>query len=123
MSIRSYKTQILLFYIAFMLLNSVMPIISSKGIWKYDKLIHFVEFFILGVLFINAIIDTELDIYKFLFGIFVLTLIPIADEGVQYLFEIPGRVADFNDLVVDILGEYCGSLAFVFYHKMVHKNG
>ena len=71
-----------------MFLNSVIPgfIFSSRTIWKYDKLIHFLEFFILGVLFINAIIDTELDIYKFLFGIFVLTLIPIADEGVQYLF-------------------------------------
>ena len=123
MSIKSYKTQALLFYIVFMLLNSVIPIISSKDIWRYDKLIHFVEFFILGILFINAIIDTELDIYKFLFGIFVLTLIPVIDEGVQYLFKIPGRVADFNDFIIDILGEYCGAIIFVIYHKMVNKNG
>ena len=64
MSIKSYKTQILLFYIAFMLLNSVMPIISSKGIWKYDKLIHFVEFFILGVL-LFTFTKNNISIVKF----------------------------------------------------------
>ena len=72
MSIKSYKTQILIFYILFMFINSVIPIISTKNIWEWDKTIHFVEFFILGFLFINAIIDTKLDIYKFLIGIFVL---------------------------------------------------
>ena len=70
-----------------MFLNSIIPVFSSKSIWKYDKLIHFVEFFILGFLFINAIIDTHLNINKFLIGIFILTLIPTIDEGVQYVFD------------------------------------
>ena len=108
-----------------MFLNSVIPgfMFSSRNIWKYDKLIHFIEFFILGFLFINAIIDTDLNINKFLIGIFILTLIPTVDEGLQYIFDIPGRVPELYDFVVDIIGEYCGVLCFVFIHKVKNKNG
>ena len=123
MSIKSYKTQILIFYILFMFINSVIPIISTKNIWEWDKTIHFVEFFILGFLFINAIIDTKLDIYKFLIGIFVLTLIPTIDEGLQYVFDIPGRVPDFYDFIVDIIGEYTGALSSVLLHKLRRSYG
>ena len=123
MSIKSYKTQILIFYILFMFINSVIPIISTKNIWEWDKTIHFVEFFILGFLFINAIIDTKLDIYKFLIGIFVLTLIPTIDEGLQYVFDIPGRVPDFYDFIVDIIGEYTGALSSVLLHKLRSSYG
>ena len=73
MSIKSYKTQILIIYIIFMFVNSIIPIFSTKEIWRYADIFHFVEFFILGLLFINAIIDTQLDIYKFLMGIFILS--------------------------------------------------
>ena len=125
MSIKSFRTQILLLYIIFMFLNSVIPgfIFSSRSIWKYDKLIHFIEFFILGFLFINAIIDTNLNINKFLIGIFILTLIPTVDEGLQYVFDIPGRVPEFYDFIVDIIGEYSGAICFVFIHKVKNKNG
>ena len=106
-----------------MFINSVVPIFSTKSIWRWDKTIHFVEFFILGFLFINAIIDTELDIYKFLMGLFILTLIPTIDEGLQYIFDIPGRVPDFYDFVVDIIGEYCGAAFFVILHKLRNNYG
>ena len=106
-----------------MFINSVVPIFSTKNIWRWDKTIHFVEFFILGFLFINAIIDTELDIYKFLMGLFILTLIPTIDEGLQYVFDIPGRVPDFYDFVVDIIGEYCGAASFVILHKLRNNYG
>ena len=88
MNIKSFKTQILLFYILFMFLNSVLPAFGSNNLWKWDKIIHFVEFFILGYLFINALIDTELHRYKFLIGILILTLIPVVDEGLQYVFDV-----------------------------------
>ena len=123
MSIKSYKTQILLGYVLLMFINSVIPIFSTRVIWRYADIFHFVEFFILGLLFINAIIDTQLDIYKLLTGIFILTLIPTIDEGLQYLFDIPGRVPDFNDFVIDILGEYFGAISFVLYNKLKRKNG
>ena len=106
-----------------MFVNSVIPIFSTKGIWRYADLFHFVEFFILGYLFINAIIDTNLDINKFLFGIFILTLIPMVDEGLQYYIEIPGRVADFNDFIIDVVGEYVGALLFIILHKTRNRNG
>ena len=123
MSIKSYKTQILLVYILFMFINSVVPIFSTKSIWRYADIFHFVEFFILGLLFINSIIDTKLDINKFLIGIFILTLIPMIDEGLQYFFDIPGRVPDFNDFIIDIIGEYCGAIVCVAYYKMKGSNG
>ena len=123
MSIKSYKTQILLSYIFLMFINSVIPIFSTKALWRYADVFHFIEFFILGLLFINAIIDTHLDINKFLIGIFILTLIPMIDEGLQYFFDIPGRVPDFNDFIIDVLGEYCGAVFFVVIHKLRMKNG
>ena len=123
MSIKSYKTQILLVYIFFMFVNSIVPIFSTSGIWRYADIFHFVEFFILGLLFINAIIDTQLDINKFLIGVFILTLIPTIDEGLQYIFNIPGRVPDFNDFIIDIAGEYCGAVSCVIYYKMRNLNG
>ena len=106
-----------------MFLNSIIPVFSTKNIWRWDKTIHFVEFFILGFLFINAIIDTRLDIYKFLIGIFVLTLIPTIDEGLQYVFDIPGRVPDFYDFIVDIIGEYCGAFSFIILYKLRSNYG
>ena len=106
-----------------MFINSIVPIFSTRGIWRYADIFHFVEFFILGFLFINAIIDTHLDINKFLIGIFILTLIPVIDEGLQYVFDIPGRVPDFYDFVVDVVGEYTGALTFVIIHKLRNKNG
>ena len=123
MSIKSYKTQILLVYILFMFINSLVPIFSTRSIWRYADIFHFVEFFILGLLFINTIIDTNLDINKFLIGIFILTLIPMIDEGLQYFFDIPGRVPDFNDFVIDVIGEYCGAIVCVIYYKMKDSNG
>ena len=106
-----------------MFINSVIPVFSTKSIWRWDKTIHFVEFFILGFLFINAIIDTELDIYKFLMGLFILTLIPTIDEGLQYVFDIPGRIPEFYDFIVDIFGEYTGVLSFAIMHKLKNNNG
>ena len=123
MSIKSYKTQILLVYIFLMFINSVIPIFSTRSLWRYADIFHFVEFFILGLLFINAIIDTKLNINKFLIGIFILTLIPMIDEGLQYFFDIPGRVPDFNDFIIDILGEYSGAICFVVYNKIKKNNG
>ena len=123
MDINSYKTKLLLAYIVFMFINSIVPVYSTRSVWRYDKIIHFIEFFILGFLFINAIINTHLDINKFLIGIFILTLIPVIDEGLQYVFDIPGRVPDFYDFLVDIFGEYTGTLCFVIIHKMRNKNG
>ena len=123
MSIKSYKTQILLFYISFMFVNSVVPIFSTKSIWKYADIFHFIEFFILGYLFLNAFIDSNFNRNKFLLGILILTLIPMIDEGLQFYFNIPGRVADINDFIIDLVGEYVGAFFFVIIHKARNKDG
>ena len=108
-----------------MFLNSIVPgfVFSTKSIWQYDKLIHFIEFFILGFLFINAVIHTDLNTNKFLISMFILTLIPVIDEGLQYIFDIPGRVPEFYDFVFDVMGQYFGAFFSLFIYKMKNKNG
>ena len=56
-------------------------------------------------------------------AVFILTLIPTIDEGLQYVFDIPGRVPEFYDFIVDIVGGYCGALCLLFIHKVKNKNG
>lgn len=123
MSINSYKTQILIFYILFMFVNSIIPIFSTKSIWQYADVFHFIEFFILGYLFLNAFTEHDFDKNKFLTGLLLLTLIPMIDEGLQFYFNIPGRVADVNDFIIDVIGEYSGAVFFVIIRKIRKNNG
>ena len=123
MSIKSFKTQILIFYILFMFVNSIIPIFSTKSIWQYADIFHFVEFFILGYLFLNAFTEHKFNINKFLTGLLILTLIPMIDEGLQFYFNIPGRVADVNDFIIDVIGEYCGAVFFVIINNIRKNNG
>ena len=123
MSIKSYKTQILIFYILFMFVNSIIPIFSTKSIWQYADVFHFVEFFILGYLFLNAFTENNFNKNKFLTGLFILMLIPMIDEGLQFYFNIPGRVADINDFIIDLIGGYSGAFFFVIINKMRKYNG
>jgi len=123
MSINSYKTQILIFYILFMFVNSIIPIFSTKSIWQYADVFHFIEFFLLGYLFLNAFTEYDFDKSKFLTGLLILTLIPMIDEGLQFYFNIPGRVADVNDFIIDVIGEYSGAVFFVIIRKIRKNNG
>ena len=106
-----------------MFVNSIIPIFSTKSIWQYADVFHFVEFFILGYLFLNAFTEYNFNKNKFLTGLFILTLIPMIDEGLQFYFNIPGRVADINDFIIDVIGGYSGAVFFVIISKMRKHNG
>jgi len=124
MSIKSYKTQILLLYIIFIFLNSIISKdLIPKGSLKYDDFLHFIEFFILGFLLINAIIVKAFNINKFIICIVILTLIPLIDENLQYFFDIQGRRYDINDIKMDLVGSYCGVAIFMLIYKLRRKNG
>ena len=71
------------------------------------------------------IINNLIQIIRFIIfiGVFILTLIPTIDEGLQNIFDIPGRVPEFYDFIVDIVGGYCGALCLLFIHKVKNKNG
>ena len=106
-----------------MFINSIIPIFSTKGIWKYANFFHFIEFIILGLLYMNSFFETSLNFKKIKIALIFFTLIPIVDEGLQYFFIIPGRVADVNDIIIDLVGGYCGVILCIFIYKLKELNG
>ncbi|MBN2000723.1 VanZ family protein [candidate division KSB1 bacterium] len=88
--------------------------IPDIGFDAVDKLAHFVVYFIFGYLLIRSF--TEGEGLKLSTGIKKTSLIGIGfamfDEFHQ-LF-IPGRAAEFLDLLADILGIILAQLAFYF---------
>ena len=101
------KVIILLVYVAFMIINSVVTFSFENQLWKYDKYIHFIEFFILGILIINIFLS-KLNLKKFILLLLLITIIGALDEGIQFL--IPERIPDINDLYYDVLGGFSGML-------------
>ncbi|MFQ6609690.1 MAG: VanZ family protein [Fidelibacterota bacterium] len=72
-----------------------------------DKIIHFLEYFILGFLFFNALKTENQNRYGILITILFLIIVPILDENLQRL--IPGRFPDYKDSIIDFLGGICGT--------------
>ena len=100
------KKVIMLFgFIAFMIIISIITFSVDNDLWKYDKYVHFFEFFILAILIANIFIS-NLDFKKFILLLLLITGIALLDEGIQYL--IPARSADINDLYPDLIGGYLG---------------
>jgi len=119
----NFKSKSLWLFIAYLLLlicNSFLSfsIIPYKHIWKYDKIIHFSEYLILGLLYINAFYNQDLKINK-LYPILFISLIPIIDESIQ-LF-VPNRIASIYDALFDYLGCYIGMSLYYTIHR--YTNG
>ena len=119
----NYKSKSLFLFVSYLLLlicNSFLSfsIIPYKDIWKYDKVIHFSEYFILGLLYINALYNQDLKIKK-IYPLLFISIIPIIDESIQIY--VPNRVASIYDAFFDYLGCYMGmSLYYLIYR---YKNG
>ena len=56
-SLQSYRPWLVIIYLIVMFSNSIFSFIDVpiKNIWKYDKTIHFIEYFILGVLLFHSL--------------------------------------------------------------------
>jgi len=76
---------------------------------NFDKLIHLVEYFILGVLLMKSMknISTKMLIYVIPFGIFF----GIMDEYLQSF--ILGRFSSSLDVLADTIGVFIGSLLVI----------
>jgi len=94
-------------YIALMIIISVITFSVDNQLWRYDKYVHFFEFFILGILIANIFLS-DLNFKKIILLLLLITFIAFLDEGVQYL--IPARSADINDLYFDLFGGYSAIL-------------
>tara|TARA_Y100000588_G_C14235278_1_gene916987 strand:- start:42 stop:401 length:360 start_codon:yes stop_codon:yes gene_type:complete len=101
---------------AFMLYILLIIYISSRTanelnsfyfLWKYDKVIHFMEYLGAGFLMINMLMIQPLKKAHWRFAILFLLLFPIIDEMLQYY--TPNRIPDIYDAIVDMAGGLFGA--------------
>ena len=76
-------------------------------LWKYDKVVHFVEYLGVGFLLINALKIQPLRKSHWKFALLFLFIFPIFDEVLQYF--IPRRIPDIFDGVADVIGGLTGA--------------
>ena len=116
-NLKSYRPWLVLFYLITMFSNSMFSFIdvSIKDIWKYDKFIHFIEYFIFGVLLFHALYEKPIS-NKYLFlSLLVMSTVPILDESIQYF--TPHRIPSIYDGVADYSGLYLGCFLYHFISK------
>tara|TARA_B100001778_G_C18072491_1_gene399194 strand:+ start:143 stop:493 length:351 start_codon:yes stop_codon:yes gene_type:complete len=115
---KNKKVIILFVYIALMILVSIITFAIDNPLWKYDKYVHFFEFFILAILLANIFI-ANLDLKKFFLLIIFITFLSFFDEGIQIF--IPVRSPEWIDLFFDLFGGYLG--LFLMYILKDRING
>ena len=76
-------------------------------IWKYDKVVHFLEYLGVGFLLINAMKIKPITTKYWNMAIIFLLIFPIFDELLQYY--TPTRIPDIMDGIVDIFGGLTGA--------------
>ena len=108
--LKSWRTWIFLFYISLVMYLSMIPgeqINLFTHLWKYDKIVHFIEYLGVGFLLINMfMIAPFTKEIKILLILFLLTF-PFIDELIQSF--TPSRISDINDAIVDVIGGLVGS--------------
>ena len=76
-------------------------------LWKFDKIVHFVEYLGVGFLLINMLMIHPLKKSHWNYAMIFLLLFPIFDELLQYY--TPKRIPDIYDGIVDIFGGFIGA--------------
>ena len=106
---------LLLIYMVFILSLSSLPGESIPKSWllSFDKLIHLIEYFILGILLMNSMksISTKMLIVVIPAGIFF----GMMDEYLQSF--ISGRFSSGGDVLADTIGVIIGSLLVIGNRK------
>ena len=106
---------LLLIYMALMLALSSLPADNIPKSWllNFDKLIHLIEYFILGILLMKSMksISTKMLLAVIPVGI----IFGIMDEYLQSF--ISGRFSSGWDVLADTIGVIIGSLLVLGNHK------
>jgi len=106
-------------YCAFIFIQSEFPsAIKTRDIPHIDKLIHFLGYGLLGILFFRAFRTTSLKDNAdrlMLFSMAASALYGVSDEIHQYY--VPYRSADIADALADALGSIYG----VFFYQIIVK--
>ena len=108
--IRSWRTWIFMLYIILIIYISSRTgneLSSFYYLWKYDKIIHFLEYLGVGFLLINMLMIQPFKKKHWRFAIMFLLLFPIIDEMLQHF--TPNRIPDIYDAIVDVFGGLFGA--------------
>ena len=118
---KSKRVWLFISYLSLLIANSFFSFanLSIKNLWKYDKIIHFGEYFILGFLLFNVLCEKSFTKKDLTYYMFFITFIPIIDESIQFF--TPYRVPSFYDLLADYFGAYLG--CFLYYKFLRGSNG
>tara|TARA_Y100000590_G_scaffold441388_1_gene567964 strand:+ start:350 stop:739 length:390 start_codon:yes stop_codon:yes gene_type:complete len=117
---KSYRLWMLLSYIIIMISNSLFSFINTAGIWRYDKIIHFAEYFILGVLLFHVMYEKPFTRKEVLYYVGFISLIPIIDESMQFYSELWGqkRIPSIYDAFADYAGCYTGCICYSIKYRI-----
>ena len=89
-----------------------------------DKMLHFVAYGVMGILFYRAYqtlrIRSQYHLLIF-FSIASASLYGISDEIHQYF--VPARYASISDVIANILGAICGVWVFHVWHRRKQLSG
>ena len=118
---KSKRVWLFISYLSLLIGNSFFSFanLSIKNLWKYDKLIHFVEYFILGFLLFNVLFEKSFTKKDLSYYILFITLVPVIDESIQFF--TPYRIPSLYDLLADYFGVYLG--CFLYYKFFRGANG
>src|SRR3989344_8794689 len=92
---------VVLYIIAMITLGEMPSIAKSETVRNNDKLLHFGEFFILGILLVKTLESYEIKNY-YILAFLIAFLIVWVSEFVQLL--IPSRSFSYKDMLADTLG-------------------
>ena len=110
MYFKSWRTWLFLFYIFIILyLSSISgdELGWFSQLWKYDKIVHFIEYLGVGFLLVNAMKIKPLIKSHWKYVVIFLLMFPIIDEVLQYY--TPRRIPDIFDCIVDVIGGITGA--------------
>ena len=112
--LKSYRVWMLFSYIILMVANSLFSFINTTSLWRYDKLIHYSEYFILGILLFHVMYEKSFTRKDVVCYLILISLVPIVDESMQFYSELWGqkRIPSFYDALADYAGCYSGCICY-----------
>tara|TARA_Y100000590_G_scaffold88889_1_gene99955 strand:- start:1629 stop:1997 length:369 start_codon:yes stop_codon:yes gene_type:complete len=116
-NLKSKRLWMFIMYLSILIGNSFFTFINLpiKHLWRYDKTIHFIEYFILGFLLFNVLYEKAFTKKQFIYYVIFISIIPIIDESIQFF--TPYRISSFYDLLADYSGAYLGCLLYSKINK------
>ena len=108
--LKSWRTWLFLGYISLIMYLSLTPgdqLDWFSKLWKYDKVVHFIEYLGVGFLMINMLMIQPMKKAHWQFALIFLLLFPALDELLQYY--TPSRIPDIYDFIADICGGFIGA--------------